>query len=183
MVKFRQKLDDPSCELSKLDDVGGQDSRPPPPVGQDLGFCSLGNVTPSPRQVLAQMTLERTHASAVATHSQLHIHINSFTPAAIFAAYALPAIMAASLEAKAETDERPEDTKATPKEPLEAAQSLAGAPVLGQILQSQLALQPKNLRRDTAHHGCHLGRVRGPCAILINRDAGGGSQLQMGGVR
>ena len=105
MVKFRQKLDDPSCELSKLDDVGGQDSRPPswsrfmvsilrwssfgrnltiwgcrvsaPPVGQDLGFCSLGNVTPSPRRVLAQMTFERTHASAVATHSQLHIHIKA----------------------------------------------------------------------------------------------------------
>ena len=37
--KFRQKLDDPSCELSKLDDVGGQDSRPPP-VGQDSWFPS-----------------------------------------------------------------------------------------------------------------------------------------------
>ncbi|CAJ1407180.1 unnamed protein product [Effrenium voratum] len=62
--------------------------------------------------------------------------------------------MAASLEAKAETDERPEDTKATSKEPLEAAQSLgpatpAGAPVLGQILQSQLALQPENFREET----------------------------------
>ena len=55
--------------------------------------------------------------------------------------------MAASLEAKAETDERPEDTKATSKEPLEAAP--AGAPVLGQILQSQLALQPENFREET----------------------------------
>ena len=58
------------------------------------------------------------------------------------------------MEAKAETDERPEDTKATSKEPLEAAQSLgpatpAGAPVLGQILQSQLALQPENFREET----------------------------------
>ena len=114
----------------------------------------MGNVTPSPRRVLAQMTLERTHASAVATHSQLHIHIKAAQQLHIFAAYALPAIMAASLEAKAETDERPEDTKATSKEPLEAAQSLgpatpAGAPVLGQILQSQLACSPKILRQET----------------------------------
>ena len=92
------------------------------------------------------MTFERTHASAVATHSQLHIHIKAAQQLhTIFAAYALPAIMAASLEAKAETDERPEDTKATSKQPLEAAQSLgpatpARAPVLGQILSKPAML-------------------------------------------